>query len=956
MSDFYENLLKATDNTNDITIEKYGVVTQINDNHCSVKEINSDLEHSNVIILNKINLQVGDKVILGFVENDLYNPIVLGVLERSITQDINIGSKTEYGIVKLVDNLESESYEDGYALSAHQGEVLNEMISEKADIGHTHSISNVTNLQTTLDNKINKSSTSGLVKNDGTIDTTQYSTFNGDYNSLSNKPTIPSANTTATNIKMDGTQSAGSLSTFAKADHVHPTDTSRAAATHSHTRSEITDFPTVPTASTSQPKTNFYKASGVVGTSIDYARADHQHSPFLSNTDGGGSTAGYIKILEINVTASWQDRPITFALQRRAKQTPIYVSIKLTNIDINTTNYTIDKFVMWGDNTTDLYLRQTATNTWNLIAYKNEHDSYNVVNLFSGNGSVQISPLNGMYGTSKPTSTTANPVYEAIYIAGATPFGTAAKTVCEGNDSRLSDARTPTAHKHAYTDLNISDTSANINLNDYRTVGHYRIWATAQKTNTNAPDSQGGILIVEEIPNGVSQMLIQYWADNPRIFYRIYHNTEGWRDWQEISTNKEHGSVNILNGHPINDGNAGVTYAQIRRDDKAITPTYRLNLSSVSDTAKYNDLRWTIDPVNFTYEDTFTLSFWARATANKEIKTYFYGGITAKRLNSNSELDPDNGSLGDGATRFTLSTGWKHYRVTYKLNSTGTATTEKKVAIRVYGGTDAYISGVKFEGGTNSTDWSPHPSKIISTYIPTSSDLNNYTETGFYYNHNNTECASISNLAESGKAFFLTVEDWGASNYTKQTITHYATKYNYVRIRNAGTWNAWTKQVDVNQANSTATNIKANGTQAAGTSALYARADHVHPHNCVNNLTSTSTTAPLAANQGKVLKDSLTWKTVSLTNMSGVSLQYNDLFCRLIVDGSYSINTANAYKNLVTGTIPADYRPNYDITGLNNGSVLIRVKITYDGYVQYCSAQTFTSNAGIHTELIWGRD
>ena len=44
-----------------------------------------------------------------------------------------------------------------------------------------------------LTNYIQKSSTSGLVKNDGTIDTTQYSTFSGSYADLSNKPTIPAA-------------------------------------------------------------------------------------------------------------------------------------------------------------------------------------------------------------------------------------------------------------------------------------------------------------------------------------------------------------------------------------------------------------------------------------------------------------------------------------------------------------------------------------------------------------------------------------------------------------------------------------------------------------------------------------------------------------------------------------------------------------------------------------------
>lgn len=39
---------------------------------------------------------------------------------------------------------------------------------------------------------------------------------------------------TASHIKMNGTQSAGSSDLIARADHVHPTDTSRAAANHTH--------------------------------------------------------------------------------------------------------------------------------------------------------------------------------------------------------------------------------------------------------------------------------------------------------------------------------------------------------------------------------------------------------------------------------------------------------------------------------------------------------------------------------------------------------------------------------------------------------------------------------------------------------------------------------------------------------------------------------------------------
>lgn len=49
--------------------------------------------------------------------------------------------------------------------------------------------------------------------------------------------------TAAANIKMNGAQAAvGTSANVARADHVHPVDTSRAAASHNHTKSQITDF------------------------------------------------------------------------------------------------------------------------------------------------------------------------------------------------------------------------------------------------------------------------------------------------------------------------------------------------------------------------------------------------------------------------------------------------------------------------------------------------------------------------------------------------------------------------------------------------------------------------------------------------------------------------------------------------------------------------------------------
>ena len=84
MSDFYENLLRATNNLDDITTEKYGVITKLNGLYCSVKETDNDLEHTNVPIVNGAELNVGDKVIIGFLNNSIYDVICYGAIGKTI--------------------------------------------------------------------------------------------------------------------------------------------------------------------------------------------------------------------------------------------------------------------------------------------------------------------------------------------------------------------------------------------------------------------------------------------------------------------------------------------------------------------------------------------------------------------------------------------------------------------------------------------------------------------------------------------------------------------------------------------------------------------------------------------------------------------------------------------------------------------------------------------------------
>ena len=140
--------------------------------------------------------------------------------------------------------------------------------------------------------------------------------------------------------------------------------------------------------------------------------------------------------------------------------------------------------------------------------------------------------------------------------------------------------------------------------------------------------------------------------------------------------------------------------------------------------------------------------------------------------------------------------------------------------------------------------------------------------------------------------------------------------------------------------------------------ALSGKANSSHTHT-IANVTNLQTSLNGKANSSHTHTVSqvtgLNWQSVTLTNMSGVSLAYNDLLCRLIVAGSYKISTKDSYDDMVTGTIPASYRPSNSRVELNSGDVLIRIKLTDDGHLQYYSPQTFTSNVGLYAEFIWSR-
>lgn len=288
----------------------------------------------------------------------------------SSSNTYGLGSTSNYGHVKTINGLTQSSHSDGTALSAYQGKVLKDAIDTKPD---SSDIPTKTSDLTNDSNYISTSSTSGLIKNDGTIDTTSYSTFSGSYNDLSNKPTIPSASTTTPSADTSS-GSYGSGTSYARSNHTHPKSSLYAEATHSHTKSQITDFPTIPS------KTSDLTNDGADGTNVFVANNDsrlsdartptsHTHGN-LTNDGKVGSTANYF----------------------------VYT----------TTSGAITSKQKIGNITTSGAIGSTAN---------------------------------------KPLITTTN----GVITTGS--FGTSANSFCEGNDSRLSDARTPTAHTHTVSNI-----------------------------------------------------------------------------------------------------------------------------------------------------------------------------------------------------------------------------------------------------------------------------------------------------------------------------------------------------------------------------------------------------------------------------------------------------------------------------------------------------------------------
>lgn len=299
------------------------------------------------------------------------------------------------------------------------------------------------------------------------------------------KPTIPSANTTASNIKMNGTQSAGSLTSFAKADHIHPTDTSRVAVSQGTSNSGkflkvnssgnvACESVTIPSAYTHPSYTS--KSNGLYKITVDgtghvsaTASVSASDIPTLTSSKISdlnsviADAVGSLELFEVVTTL-----PTSNISNKKLYLVPNSINGTTNKYDIYLrVNNAWEKIDSLDFNITD-YIKKTTGNTNLLLA--------NGSNIAQSTFATSSHAHGNISNDGKIGSASGVPIITGTSgVLQAGSFGTTAGTFCQGNDSRLSDSRTPTSH---------ASTSATYGAASTTNYGHVKLSTSTSSTST----------------------------------------------------------------------------------------------------------------------------------------------------------------------------------------------------------------------------------------------------------------------------------------------------------------------------------------------------------------------------------------------------------------------------------------------------------------------------------------
>ena len=260
---------------------------------------------------------------------------------------------------------------------------------------------------------------------------------------------------TASHIKMNGTQSAGTSDLIARADHVHPSDTSRAPSSHNHGNisndgkvGSAANVPLITGSNGIVQAGNFGTAANTFCQGND-SRLSNSRNPLFNDIAPSASatkdlnnytTGGFYYINNDNLAPYVSNCPLSGTNNKS-------FFLLVETWGASSTNYVKQTLTYYNSN--DTYIRTKKSNSWNAwrkvseVSFAQTKTSGIEIGTITINGvatKIYQQDNNTTYGAGTGLSLSSN--------AFSVKYGSAAGTACQGNDSRLSNARTPTSHTH----------------------------------------------------------------------------------------------------------------------------------------------------------------------------------------------------------------------------------------------------------------------------------------------------------------------------------------------------------------------------------------------------------------------------------------------------------------------------------------------------------------------------
>lgn len=381
-------------------------------------------------------------------------------------------------------------------------------------------------------------------------------------------------------------------------------------------------------------------------------------------------------------------------------------------------------------------------------------------------------------------------------------------------------------------------------------------------------------------------------------------------------------------------------------------------LGTVATSNNYNDLDNKPNIPSGVVVDTAMSSTSTNAVQNKVIQSALNGKANSSHTHAKSEITDFPTSMtptshASTATTYGLGTT-SNYGHVKTINGLTQSSHSNGTALSAYQGK---VLNDKIDGKADTSH--NHTTSEITDFptsmTPSSHTHGNITNDGKVGTAANKPLITTTNGVVTTGSFGTAANTFCQGNDTRlsnsRTPTSHASTATTYGVSSASNYG---------HAMASSTSPKANGTAAVGSeTAKFARGDHVHPHNCVNNLTSTSTTAPLAANQGKVLKDSLAWTQVAQP-VTGITLYANDYLCMCVINytsASVVIDTGKLDEN--ASAFPSAYRPPQRVAvpntyGSDAQSYSVDVFVDTDGFVKTRSVRAWSS-INVKAVLMWGR-